>query len=114
MAFYMIIYPLKTKLKKSALYIMFFSVCALLYFALFNVKHISKNELIHLTWTDAAYFIDYCGSCDLFDYYTCFLIKLKVCSSECTINPDDQFKFDNFKTRKKVEFNPFTDYFMTK
>ena len=89
-------------------------MCILFCFSKLYVRHISKNELIHLTLTDAAYFIDYCGSCDLFDYYTYFLFRLKVFSSECTINTHDKFKFDNFKTKKKVEFNPFTDYFMTK
>ena len=102
------------KTKKASLYILIFSICVLLYFSVFNVKHISKNELIHLTLTDAEYFIDYCGSCDLFDYYTCFLFKLKTSSSERTINPHDKFEFDNFKTRKKVEFNLSTYYFTTK
>ena len=102
------------KIKRITFYILISSMCILFCFSKLYVRHISKNELIHLTLTDAAYFIDYCGSCDLFDYYTCFLFRLKVFSAECTINPHDKFKFDNFKTRKKVEFNPFTDYFTTK
>lgn len=102
------------KFKKIAFFLLIASVIVLLCFSIFNVKHISKNELVHLTLTDAAYFISYCGSCDLYDYYTCLLFRLKIRSSECTINPNDQFMFDNFKTRKKVEFNPFADYFMTK
>lgn len=101
-------------MKKLTFYILFFSIGALLYFSIFNVKHISKNDLIHLSLTDAAYFLDYCGSCDLFDYYTVALFRLKISSSECTINPGDKFNFDNFNTRKKVEFNPHTYYYMTK
>ena len=102
------------KFKKIAFFILIASVFVLLCFSIYNVKHISKNKLIYLTLTDAAYFIDYCGSCDLYDYYTCWLFRFKIKSSECTIHPNNQFMFDDFKTRKKVEFNPFTDYFMTK
>lgn len=113
-AFYGIVFPLKMKIIKIPFYILISSICVLFSSFIFNVRQISKNELVRLTLTDAAYFIDYCGSCDLYDYYTCWLFRFKIKSSECTIHPNNQFMFDDFKTRKKVEFNPFTDYFMTK
>ena len=84
-------------------------MCTCLHFLIFDVKHISKDELVYITLTDSENFITYCGSCDLFDYYTCFLFRYKTNSSECTINPRNKFKFDNFKTKKKVVFN--TDFY---
>lgn len=100
------------KLKRKAIFcVSLLSMCACLILLIFDVKHISKDELVYITLTDSENFIAYCGSCDMFDYYTCFLFRYKTDSSECTINPHNKFKFDNFKTKKKVTFNPYHCYF---